>query len=234
MRFETPLYRIADAAKYLDVPTATFSTWAKGYVRQPPGRPVVKGQPIVTALPSHGRKDPTIPFIGLAEGMVLAAFRSKRVALQRIRPALAVLTQTVGLQHALASKALYTDGAEVLYDYAEKQGDTREAINARELVVVRNNQRVFTPLVQDYLKRIEYGPDGYARLIHLPGYRDAEVVADPERSFGQPIFAHGAARVADVLERFWAGDDLGVVAEEFGLPLAELEDALRVASRRAA
>src|SRR6266487_1631557 len=212
VRFETPLYRMADAAKYLDVSTATFATWAKGYVRQAPGRPVVKGQPIVTALPSHGRNYPTIPFIGLAEGMALAAFRRKGVALQRIRPALQVLAQVFGLRHALASKALYTDGAEVLYDYAEQQGDTPEAIDARELVVVRNNQRVFTPLVQDYLERIEYGPDNYARLIHLPGYRDAKVVADPKRSFGQPIFAHGAARVADVLERFWAGEDLSVVA----------------------
>ena len=54
---------------------------------------------------------------------------------------------------------------------------------------MRNNQRVFAPLILDYLERIEYGPDGYARLIRLPEYRYAEVVADPERSFGQPIFA---------------------------------------------
>jgi len=190
--------------------------------------------PIVTALPSRGRNYPTIPFVGLAEGMVLAALRSKGVALQRIRPAVAVLAQTIGLEHALASKALYTDGAEVLYDYAEKQGDSPAATDARELVVVRNNQRVFAPLILDYLERIEYGPDGYARLIRLPEYRYAEVVADPERSFGQPIFARGAARVADVLERFWAGEDLSTVADEFGIPPAELEDVLRVASRRAA
>ena len=49
-----------------------------------------------------------------------------------------------------------------------------------------------------------------------------------------PIFARGGARLSDVLERFWAGDDLGTVAEEFGVPVAELEDVLRVASRRAA
>jgi uncharacterized protein (DUF433 family) len=234
IRFEVPLYRMAEAARYLGVPTATFATWAKGYVRRPPGRPEVVGEPIVTALPSDGRNHPTIPFIGLAEGMALAAFRSKGVAMQRIRPALMVLAETVGLEHALASKALYTDGAEVLYDYAERQGDTPEAMDTRELVVVRKGQRVFTEVVQDYLERIEYGPDGYARLIHLPDYHRAEVVADPERSFGQPIFAHGAARVADVLERFWAGEDLGILSDEFGVPLAELEDVLRVASRRAA
>jgi hypothetical protein len=37
-----------------------------------------------------------------------------------------------------------------------------------------------------------------------------------------------------VLERFWAGEDLDDVAWEFGIPRPELEDAVRVESRRAA
>jgi hypothetical protein len=36
--------------------------------------------------------------------------------MQRIRPAIDVLSQEVGLEHALASRRLYTDGAEVLFD----------------------------------------------------------------------------------------------------------------------
>jgi len=100
--------------------------------------------------------------------------------------------------------------------------------------VVRHGQRVFAEVVEDYLHRIQYAPDGYARLIRLPQYHQAEVIADPSRSFGQPIFGRGGARVADALQRFWAGEDLEVVAQEFGVQLADLEDALRVASRPAA
>lgn len=89
------------------------------------------------ARPAGGRRCPggdhrrrrgprrVIPFIGLAEGLVLAAFRQAGVPLQRIRPAIAQLPQEPGLRHALASKSLDTDGAEVLYDYAEHAGDTR-------------------------------------------------------------------------------------------------------------
>jgi uncharacterized protein (DUF433 family) len=234
-RFTLPLYTLSGAAWALDVPTSTFTTWALGYTRTPPGRQKVKGEPIVTALQSkNGRGSPIVPFVGLAEGMVLAAIRRKGVPLQRIRPALKVLTNNIGLEHALASRALYTDGAEILYDYAETVGDSPEARSARELVVVRHGQHVFAEVLEDYLHRIEYAPDGYARLIRLPQYRRAEVVADPARSFGQPIFGHGGARVADALQRFWAGDDLDVVSQEFGVPIADLEDALRVASRRAA
>jgi hypothetical protein len=63
-----------------------------------------------------------VPFVGLAEGMMLAAIRQAGVPLQRIRPALVRLSEELGIEHALASRALYTDGAEVLYDFAESQG----------------------------------------------------------------------------------------------------------------
>lgn len=234
-RFTVPLYTLAGAARALSVPTSTFATWALGYTRTPPGRQPVVGEPIVTAFRDEdARRNPIVPFVGLVEGMVLAAIRRRGVPLQRIRPALKVLTESIGLEHALASRALYTDGAEILYDFAEEAGDSPAARGARELVVVRHGQRVFAEVVEDYLHRIQYAPDGYARLIRLPQYRQAEVIADPSRSFGQPIFGRGGARVADALQRFWAGDDLEVVSREFGVPVADLEDALRVASRPAA
>lgn len=38
--------------------------------------------------------------------------------MQRVRPAVDALARELGLEHALAGRRLYTDGAEVLYDYA--------------------------------------------------------------------------------------------------------------------
>lgn len=233
-RFEVPLYSVSEAAYYLDVPTSTFSTWAHGYVRRPAGRPAVEGAPVLTAVKSGQDGVAIIPFIGLAEGLVLAAIRRTGVPLQRIRPALARLQDELGLEHVLASRALYTDGAEVIYDYAEQEGDTPEARGARQLVVVRKGQHVFTGVIDDSLHRVEFAPDGYAQLIHLPQYRVAEVVADPRRGFGQPIFANGGARLEDVLGAFRAGESLNALADEYGIGIAELEDALRVATRHAA
>jgi len=68
----------------------------------------------------------------------------------------------------------------------------------------------------------------------VPAYRKAEVVVDPMRSFGAPSFERGAGRVEDVMQRFWAGESLDELADDHGVPPEQLEDVVRVASRRAA
>lgn len=232
LRFVTPLYTVTEAARILQLSPSTLATWSKGYHRYSRSQPV-GGAPIITTLEPSTLRGPTIPFVGLAEGMVLAAVRAAGVPMQRIRPALERLADELGVEHALASQKLYTDGAEVLYDLSEPGGDV-EPEPVRRLIVVRSGQRVFSEAVEQYLRRIDYGSDGYAHLVRLPGYGTAEVVADPERAFGQPIFAHGGGRLADVLGLFWAGEDLETVADEYGVSRTELEDVVRVASRRAA
>lgn len=234
LRFEIPLYTVSEAARIVDVPRQTLSTWAKGYVRQPTGRRTVTGDSVITYLEPERRGAPVIPFVGLAEAMVLAAVRHSGVPMQRVRPALAALEEEIGVEHALASKLLYTDGAELLFDYGERHSDSDEGRSALRLVVVRSGQCVFTEVLADYLRRIDYAEDGYARLIHVPVYEHAEVVADPTRAFGAPIFERGGVRVSDVLERFWSGESLDDLSDDFGVPPDQLEDVLRVASRPAA
>lgn len=233
-RFAALLYGIGEAAGYLSVPSSTLTNWAYGYERRRAGARDVQARPIITAVRPRRPNEPAVPFIGLAEAYALAAFRHAGVPMQRIRPAIDALAHELGLAHALASRRLYTDGAEVLYDYARHAGDTPEGESARELVVVRNNQRVFAEVVDLYLRRIDFAPDGYARLIRLPQYQIAEVTVDPDHGFGRPRFTHGGASVDDVIDLFRAGEPVDAVAGEFGLSRDEVEDAIRVATRAAA
>lgn len=93
---------------------------------------------------------------------------------------------------------------------------------------------MFNDIVKSYLHRIKYDSEGYVHLFRLPAYSVAEVIVDSTRGFGQPIFARGGARLEDALSLFRSGESLGGVAEEYGVPLPELEDAVRVATRVAA
>ncbi|MGH3570062.1 MAG: hypothetical protein ACRDRH_29435 [Pseudonocardia sp.] len=92
---------------------------------------------------------------------------------------------------------------------------------------------MFNEVVAAYLQRLEFSADGYVRLIRLPAYEIADVVVDLARGFGQPIFTRGGARVEDALALFRAGEPLEV-AEEYGVPHEQLEDAVRIATRPAA
>src|SRR5438445_3163303 len=144
VRFDKPRYTAPEAAAYVGVPRSTLETWVRGYLRRPQGRKAVQGEALLTSVPGRTL---SIPFVGLAEGMVLAAFRETGLPLQRIRPALDRLRAEHDLEHALASDRLYTDGAEVLYDYARAHGDKQ----LRLLTVVRSGQRVFHEVIERYL-----------------------------------------------------------------------------------
>lgn len=218
LRFEKPLYTVTEAAAYVGVARSTFDTWVRGYVRRPAGSKAVHGDPLLTSLPGRGL---TVPFIGLAEGMVLAAFKDTGLPIQRIRQALDRLRTENELEHALASEHLYTDGAEVLYDYAQAHHDKQ----LRLLTVVRSGQRVFHEVIERYLTRITYEGGWAARLI-LPITEEDLLVADPERAFGQPIFIHGGARLVDVRGRIEAGEAEAAVAEDYGVPLQDVQAAL--------
>jgi uncharacterized protein (DUF433 family) len=222
LRFDVPLYTVDEAASFLGVPRSTFTTWAHGYVRRPSGQREVRGVPLVTALPAPTRL-PRIPFVGLAEGMVAAAFRKAGVSMQHIRQSLQVLRRELGIEHALASGRLYTDGSSILYDYATRHGD--EEI----LTVVLSGQQVFSDVIRDYLQRITYAKDDLAERIVLPITRRHVVEVDPRRAFGQPVFVRGGARMEDVLDRFRAGEPLASVARDFDLDDQELEDVIRAA-----
>jgi uncharacterized protein (DUF433 family) len=213
------IFTLREAAGYLGIPKSTMQHWARDG----------GAKPLITTFEASGR-EATVPFIGFAEAYVLSAFRKAGVPMQRIRPAIEALTKTIGVEHALASQKLYTDGAEVLFDYAERRREN----DLRELTVVRTGQRQFTSVVEEYLQRIKYGNDGWAEQVRLPIYEHVDVVVDPERAFGLPIVVHGGARVEDLVDRFQAGDSIADIADDFDVKPAEVEDVIRVATRAAA
>ncbi len=222
-RLRDPLLTFREAAGYLEVPLSTFHSWARSAGGAPESRPVV------LALPD-GRSSRVIPFIGLVEGYVLQAFRKAGVPVRRVRPALARLDEEIGVRHALASRHLYTDGCEVLYDYAAYLGEDV----VRSLTVVRSGQNVFPEVVSQYLTRVTWDQGDWPRGLLLPAFREATVVVDLDRAFGRPLLEHGGARVEDILDRFRGGDGLSAIAEDFGVPLGECEDVVRVALAQAA
>lgn len=222
---------MAEAARYLKVPESTYNTWVRGYVRRPPARPVVRGRPVVTSINGPPGK-PIIPFVGLTESMVVAAFRrgtNYRIRLDEIRQAVRRLESELGIRHVLASQHLYTDGARILYDYAHRHVTNGHAGPLSGLTQVVDGQRVFDKIVADYLKPIRFDVDEWATEIVLPYPQRPILSVRPERAGGYPVFIHGSAPLDAVVSRVRAGDSLEAVARDFEVPLEDVRDAVGVA-----
>ncbi|MCP3911825.1 MAG: DUF433 domain-containing protein [Actinomycetia bacterium] len=220
-RFTRRLYTVAEAARLVGMYPSTLDTWAHGYERRPDGRPVVKKGPVITALDRTADDGRSVPFIGLVEASVVQAFRQTGLPMQRIRRALEVLTEQGELEHALASRQLYSDGAEVLYDYARNTHDKQLGL----LTIVSSGQRVFHDVISQYLELISFD-DTWASELVLPVTERPLLRVVPEIESGDPLFVHGGAPLSAVRSRFVAGEPVESIALDYGVPSDEIEEAL--------
>ncbi len=220
-RFTKGLYTIPQAARFVGMSAATLHTWAHGYERQVPDRKPVKKGPIVASIDGApgGR---SVPFLGLVEATVVRAFRETGLPMQRIRAALEVLANDGELPHALSSRRLYTDGAQVLFDYAQQSDDKQ----IRLLTVVASGQRVFHDVIEQYLKRITFGDEWATQLILPITERDLLRVV-PNVAAGDPIFVNGGAPLSAVRSRAKAGESLRSISSDYGTPVDDLQEVLR-------
>lgn len=203
----TPLYTQTEATRLIGMPQSTFNTWASGYETGSGNR---KPGFITTERPGRGY---TVPFVGLAEAWIVRAFTRAGVPVSRIRPALEVLRTEIGLEHALASDQLKTDGAEILWDLRSRD----ESFDDNRLVVLRNGQASFGEIVREHLRFVDYR-DGFIGQLSIPRADGADLTVDPQINFGQPTLKQFGIRVNDVLDRIAAGESIDDVAADFSLP----------------
>lgn len=211
--YTTPIYALNEAAQIVRAPSSSFARWAHGHkFRQRREGEWGWSEPILTGV-REGRGY-TVPFNALAEGYIVETFRRAGLPMARIRPAITALRNEIGIENALLSERLKTDGAEILFE----NGDD-------ELVVVRNKQGVFRDVVAEYLRTITYS-NGFVQSVRLPTYERAEVVVDPLRNSGQPTIDRIGVSVESVVSRVRAGEPMADVAEDFGLAKRELQSLL--------
>ena len=220
-RFDRRLYTVSDAARYIGMSPTTLSAWTRV---GPDGKKSRSGggeRSVVTALEARKGDRRRIPFIGLIEATVVQVFRQTGLPMQRIRRALRVLSERGELEHALASKGFFTDGAEVLYDYASYSGDPQ----LRLLTVVHTGQRVFHEVILEYLRRIKFG-DNWATGLIIPITRRELLRVRPDVAGGAPLFVNGGAPLSAVYSRYRAGESIGSIATDFEVPADEIAESI--------
>ena len=218
---DLPSYTSWDAARYVRLPLRTVQNWSFGFG-------TYGGEPLIRVADPERH---LLSFCNVAELHVLGALRRHhRVSPKKLRVVIRYLEETFESRHPLLTESMLTDGVSV---FVERTG---ALINA-----TRSGQLAMRKLMEAHLRRIDPDVDGLAiRLFPFvrhdphttrsPTALSAEprfISLDPRVRFGRPVIVGTGIPTEEVAERFRAGDTCSQLAEEYGRPPQEIEEAIR-------
>lgn len=213
-----PAYSIREAALFLRLPDATVRAWVIG---QPKNRESGFNG-FVPVIAIADKKGKHLSFINLVELHVLSAIRQHhQVPLPKVRSALQYVGKHFQSQHPLADEDFQTDGLNL---FIEKFG---QLLNASQ-----HGQVAMRSVMEAHLKRIERDEKGvpiklfpFTRRGDLNEPRFVEI--DPRKAFGKPVLEGTGIPTSILAERFQAGDSIKLLANDYGKPIEQIEEAIR-------
>jgi len=218
---EVPAYGIAEAARYLDMPTSTLRSWTVGQTYRLHGEQRFF-EPIIEIA------DPTskyLSFFNLFEAYICDALRREHeVSLQKIRSAIKLIATRIdpASKHPLVEYRFATVGLDL---FVEAYG---------ELVGVKEpDQLTIRRVLEQYLKRVDRDKLGKVMRLYpfTRSLRIADaprvVVIDPTVMFGRPVITGTRVTTAMVYQRWKAGEGVEALGEDYSMPIPEIEEALR-------
>lgn len=223
-----PVYTIREAAHYLHISQGTLRSWVRGryYPTQTEERhffrPVIElPEPV---FDDDEDKILSLSFLNLVEAHVLTAIRTVwGLPLSKAREATEYLREKFGSKHPLAEFDLETDKLNLFIR-------TVSGI----LNVSRGGQIAIQAVVELFLKRIERDSEGsplrfypFTRKDHFTATDLKMVVIDPYVSWGRAVLRDTGIPTSMIIQRFWAGDSVGHLADDYGREPIEIEEAIR-------
>jgi len=214
---EVPSYTLQEAAHYLRIPLTTLRSWIRGR-----RYPVKEGQRDFKPLIATADRSSMLSFFNLVEAHVLSAIRKDhRVPLVSVRKALDYLDRKYPSKHPLADHLFETDGMDL---FVREYGHLEN--------ISKDGQLAMEKLLHAYLRRIERDPSGLPiKLYPFTRKRQLEeprtVVIDPTISFGRPVLSGTGIPTQVIAERYKAGESIRELAEDYGLPPSQIEEAIR-------
>ncbi|WP_337844426.1 DUF433 domain-containing protein [Thermus sp.] len=91
------------------------------------------------------------------------------------------------------------------------------------LALSRGSQLALREILQEYLARVERDPKGLPLRFHPRG-KAHRVLLDPRVAFGKPVVR--GVRTQVIASRFEAGESPESLAEDYGLSLQEVREAI--------
>lgn len=214
---DQPAYPISEAASYVRVAPATLRSWVKGR-----SYPTASGAGHFRALiaPADSARG-LLSFNNLVEAHVLRALRTRHgTSIKAIRSALDYAQLELGIERLLLSRELLTDARDVFLGYYGG------LIN-----LSRSGQLAMQAVLSAHLERVDWDNSRLPlRLFPFAGPDVAgssrHIAIDPAVGFGRPIIFRRGISTHVIVDRIDAGEAARDVAADYGLEIAEVEEAV--------
>lgn len=172
------LYTPADAARLLAVPASKISRWLRGHHAN--GRDYA---PLWVPQVDIGDGRLYLGFRDLMEARVASAFIAAGVSAQRVRTAIQLAREVLGMDRPLSTDKFRTDGRDIFLQVVERDSDGQERA---QLINTFRRQYAFAEIIAPSFKGVEFDNAG-TPILWRPRGKSGQILIDPARSFGQPI-----------------------------------------------
>ncbi len=210
-------YTLAEAARYLRLPSATLRSWVLGR-----DYPAVDGStrfpPLIRPA---SRRPPLLSFSNLIEAHVLRSLRTEHgVPVKALRSALAYAEKELSIERLLLRPELRAEAGKVFLD---RYGQLIE--------LTASGQLAMKQLFEEHLKRVEWDEAKFPVRLYpfLSAASPSEarpIVIDPRIAFGRPVVQRTGVSTLAIAERIDAGESVEDVAADYDLGPSEVEQAI--------
>jgi uncharacterized protein (DUF433 family) len=214
---DTAAYTLAEAARYLRLPSATLRSWVLGrdYPTAEGGR---KFPPLIRPS-SH--TPPLLSFSNLIEAHVLRSLRTEHgVPVKALRDALAYAEKTLRIDRLLLRPELRANAGKVFLD---RYGELID--------LSASGQLAMRQLFNEHLNRIVWDKSSfpvrlYPFLSVVSAGGERPIVINPSVAFGRPVVESKGVSTSAIVERIDAGESVEDVANDYDLGQSEIEQAI--------
>lgn len=208
-----PAYPMAAAARLIGSNPSTLRTWFRGRSGAT--------KKYAAKLPTQSKSGEPISFIDLVEAHVFRLIRQRyHIPRKHIKAATEYLASIKGNLTYLAHQDFYVDSAHLMLK-----------INDMLVSLSERGQLVDKEILEDGLKQLNYGSDGYAsEFFPAPKSGPPEqrsFVISPTRNFGRLCLLRSGVSMDAIAMRFIKGEKIADIAADYDATIEEIEGAIR-------
>ena len=210
-------YTPSEAASLIGTSSTSIRRWLFGYSYAHHGPKTV--QPALWR-PQYGvdQDEPLLGFRDLIEARMVAKLRKAGLGMPTIRLCLATAAKIAKDPHPFSSAQFRTDGKGLFLERLSDEG-------GRDVIDLKTLQHAFPKVIEASFMDLDFDQEKATRWFPLAKSRN--VVADPERSFGQPIVEDGGVPTRRIAQVYVAeGRSIDRVARLFEIGRSAVKDAL--------